>query len=357
MHKPQVPSAGSTMGTKMVLRISAEKAQTLVVVAVLLVVLVGFLGLVIDGGNAYAQRRQMQHAADAAALAGARTIAMQGHHAVVGVANEYAQANGAAGCTVITTSTTVQVVVTRTVDTFFARVLGITNVPVAAKAKAEISPLQEASCLIMPLAVENQAGLASVQPGTRFTIWTKDKEKCDPPAGEYDLPPDQHGWLDLRPGNDSGDPGNAMVKCWTCAGCETDPPRRSIDIDPDDDGVVEGVWISNSSGVEAASLGDMVDCNKDQTVLIPLYDQVCDCKKNSLLPACEDIEGFSLPCKGGNKVYYHIVAFASVRIVSSEKPSGDCKPLDVEWQTLVTASDCTTGGGPPGNAWKAYLVE
>jgi Flp pilus assembly protein TadG len=48
--------------------------QTLVIFALATLVLVGALGLVLDGGYDYAQRRQMQNAADAAALAGASAL-------------------------------------------------------------------------------------------------------------------------------------------------------------------------------------------------------------------------------------------------------------------------------------------
>jgi Flp pilus assembly protein TadG len=57
-----------------------EQGQSIVVIALLIVGLVAMLGLVIDGGNAYLQRRRMQNAADAGALAGARTLGMGSNH-------------------------------------------------------------------------------------------------------------------------------------------------------------------------------------------------------------------------------------------------------------------------------------
>ncbi len=50
---------------------TAENGQTLVWVALAMVVLLAFVGLAIDGGAVYAERRRMQNAADAGALAGA----------------------------------------------------------------------------------------------------------------------------------------------------------------------------------------------------------------------------------------------------------------------------------------------
>ena len=52
-----------------------KKGQALVLVALILVALIALAGLAIDGGRLYALRRQVQNAADAAALAGARELA------------------------------------------------------------------------------------------------------------------------------------------------------------------------------------------------------------------------------------------------------------------------------------------
>jgi len=52
-----------------------ERGQALIVLAFALLALAAFAGLAIDGGRLYAQRRQTQNAADAAAMAGAGTLA------------------------------------------------------------------------------------------------------------------------------------------------------------------------------------------------------------------------------------------------------------------------------------------
>jgi hypothetical protein len=51
-----------------------QQAQILVLFALSIVALVAMLGLVVDGGNLYIQRRTAQNSADAAALAGARAL-------------------------------------------------------------------------------------------------------------------------------------------------------------------------------------------------------------------------------------------------------------------------------------------
>src|SRR5256714_11728278 len=52
-------------------RTCAKRGQAIVLVGLLLVVLFGFVGLAIDGGRGYLDRRQMQAAVDAASLAAA----------------------------------------------------------------------------------------------------------------------------------------------------------------------------------------------------------------------------------------------------------------------------------------------
>jgi len=63
--------------------------------ALAMVGLIAFLALVIDGGTAFAARRQMQNAADAAALAGTRELRDEAtEQAIYNAVVQYAQANG-----------------------------------------------------------------------------------------------------------------------------------------------------------------------------------------------------------------------------------------------------------------------
>ena len=72
-----------------------EKGQAVVIVALALVGLIGFLALVIDGGAAFAARRQMQNAADSAAIAGARELEAgnRDESAILKEIHAYAEAN------------------------------------------------------------------------------------------------------------------------------------------------------------------------------------------------------------------------------------------------------------------------
>jgi Flp pilus assembly protein TadG len=146
-----------------------EHGQVLVIAALLMTALVGFLALVVDVGNAYAQRRYMQNAADAAAMAATRYMALNraGGASDAGVAsaiNTYLANNGGAeslgspngktsnawyvqgdGSTVSpvgngggipSSAVGVKVNASKSVSTYFARVLGVSNIGVNAAGAA-----------------------------------------------------------------------------------------------------------------------------------------------------------------------------------------------------------------------------
>ena len=52
-------------------RREAERGQILVLFTLAIVAIIGVLGLVLDGGSAFAQRRDEQNVSDLAAMAGA----------------------------------------------------------------------------------------------------------------------------------------------------------------------------------------------------------------------------------------------------------------------------------------------
>ena len=52
----------------------AERGQALVLVVVIMIGLLAVVGLAVDGGTAFLERRRMQNAADAAALSGTREL-------------------------------------------------------------------------------------------------------------------------------------------------------------------------------------------------------------------------------------------------------------------------------------------
>lgn len=151
-------------------RLEDDRGVALPLFAIMLVALLSVAGLVIDGGQAYAQRRQMQNAADAAAMAGTAalddarfTSPAESWTRVQSEVDRIAkQANGAEtviSCTVIDSSESsigpcttqaavlnanavgVRVEVEDTRTTTFAQVMGVETVSAQADAAAAVQPI------------------------------------------------------------------------------------------------------------------------------------------------------------------------------------------------------------------------
>jgi Flp pilus assembly protein TadG len=170
------PAAGS-MGTKGV----GEAGQTLPLICVFMVTLLGFAGFVIDVGNAYLQRQETQNVADAAALAGAAAIPTGGYQ---NAAQGMAAKNDIAGDQVaisFNNTDTVTVTVTRTAPTYFLRLFGLGTIPVSSTASATVEALSQVQGHVAPYAVTQQA----YANGTGTTLF---KENSPGAYGTIDLP-------------------------------------------------------------------------------------------------------------------------------------------------------------------------
>jgi len=132
-----------------------ERGQTLVVVALAMVVMVGMLALAVDVASWYQKRHQAQLAADAAALAAAHCLASTnctstapGGDAAL-VATTYAAANGVPLTStnqVSFDSSTVTVSETTPAPVFFGAVAGIHSVTASTAAAAKWSTTSSSAC-------------------------------------------------------------------------------------------------------------------------------------------------------------------------------------------------------------------
>ena len=123
----------------MIARSGGESGAVMVIVAISLVMLLGFAALAIDMGSFYQAQRQAQAAADAGALAGADDI-ITSPSAVLGDATSYASTNAPSTTPTISanqpTSASVRVSVGANTPAFFGRFLGLTSTKVSASAQA-----------------------------------------------------------------------------------------------------------------------------------------------------------------------------------------------------------------------------
>ena len=199
-----------------------EQGQILVIGAMMMTVLLGFLALVLDAGNAYAQRRFVQNGADAAAIAAARVLANNldtgtSDGTIVAVLNQYLAANNGAtfvtgaglaaaeGAWYVTPTGTriaavgsgvgvpaagynqlpqiggqyvggVEVVARKQFDTFVAGVLGVETMTVGASALAQFGA-EESQAIspgngprIMPIAIGKHTWEQTLACGTGYDL-------------------------------------------------------------------------------------------------------------------------------------------------------------------------------------------
>ena len=134
--------------------VRGEQGQTLPLVALLLFVVVGMVALTIDVGIFFHERRDLQNAADAAALAGAQALPEDPDEAVA-LATQWASENGISASELesVEVSTTdypndtITVEVKRDVNFVFASVLGIVSAENNARAAAQAGSLSGATGL------------------------------------------------------------------------------------------------------------------------------------------------------------------------------------------------------------------
>ena len=160
-----------------------ERGQALVMIAIALIVLVGILGLVIDGGNAFLDRRRAQNAADSAALA-ASVTRIRGEAdwvaaALTAAANNGYDSDGVKNVVVVYSPPTdgpfagnveyIQVIITSHVDTYFAKVIGRSDVTNIVQATARSKP-SEVKELLHGLAIVSLAPTSNCSNQKSFWI-------------------------------------------------------------------------------------------------------------------------------------------------------------------------------------------
>ena len=203
----------------------SERGQMLVIVAVALTALIAMAGLVIDGGMALSNRRQVQNASDAAALAGARVLGLDLKWRAVNAGNPspapapfanvdvevcdainealaynenraqdiaaidcYAGSDdaqyvdfdrnvlGRVGDGVPALAQGVRVAGTGQSDTFLMGVVGIPTINVGADATAIAGPGEPPLGALMPFVAQNPLG--PFIPGDQYQIRSEDEGEC-----------------------------------------------------------------------------------------------------------------------------------------------------------------------------------
>jgi hypothetical protein len=304
---------------------SSERGQSLVIVALLLVVLIGMLALTLDGGYAYLQRRASQTAADAGALAGARELCETGDaNLAVNRALEYTiDRNGALEAIATVEEGVVTVEAYITFSTFFGRIFSRPEITAAAIAAAECVPAG-AAVNILPIGWNCPAddwvedgnikycdwdyGNAT-DLGTWYIILNSDKlgdddQYCITDGGTVDCDMDgdgddelliggNRGWLDLNGSASDNGNGSAELVDWILNGYPN--PVQSHTYFAGQAGVSSNVFMSVKERVGA-------------TLLLPVYNHIhYGIPTSSYDPPPEDQVVVS---NGTSTTYYHVITFS-----------------------------------------------
>jgi len=314
-----------------------ENGQTLIYVALGMVVLLGFVALAIDVGYVYGERRRMQNAADAGALAGAHELCLgNGAGAAVATARDYATRNGAQSVvpSVDLSHFTVTVPVSETVSLRIAPVIGISTMIVPASAAAQCGQTCSGSGL-WPLAfkLSTWQGLYNGGAGCGgkpFYVWNGNNDIKNPDCNECQCDVDGDGrqdmvdmdgraWLDF---SGAVDPlyHDQCVKNG-CGASELGCLIRSNSGAK----ITLPQCVAGDNGVKAGVKND-VESRAGDIISIPLYDS----------QSCTPPAG---SCSGSP---YHVVQFGCVKV--------DSNPWDQNLQLVYKA----TGNG---NCWKGKVIK
>jgi len=318
----------------------SQRGQSMVIVALLLVALVGMLALALDGGNAYLQRRASQNAADSGALAGARELCVTGDaNMAITRAQEYGGRNG-----IINTGTDMDVTVANglvTVNTripfptWFGGVLGQPEMTAAAVA--------EAGCFapgtgegVLPVAWscrppfgEPGSNTCDIEYDKTYIVMDSSGVTADhcPPEGTLDCDYDNDGTNDVMLGGD----------------------RSWVDLNGGGGGASELVnWVTNGYAPEVAihtwlplqdgnttPIYDAAQAREGQTVLLPVFNM--SCQGNPLEePGCtvhtdpaDVIIGCDPNCPA-SAWFFHLITFSGFVIECvSPVPSDHCPAKDL----------------------------
>lgn len=188
-----------------------ERGQVLAIFALGLVAIIAMTGLVLDGGSTFVQRRDMQNAVDAAAMAaGYAYVNTNSASAATAAAKDAAKANGYAegtggvvinvAVTEMAAGTTVKVSMSRPHRNHFSGIVGMPTWDVSTTATSLSGPPNTAIGAA-PL-IFNAAAFPITQPGT--PLWFS-----EPGTGTQDVPQggDQFNWTIYCTAN--GNPCNA----------------------------------------------------------------------------------------------------------------------------------------------------
>jgi len=340
------------------------RGQSVVIVAFGLVVVLLFAALAIDGSNAYQQRRRMQNAADAAALAGARLLAKGNttNGDILSTITTYATRNGAAADGVAAfyvdndsligdissygasssppaEAVGVQVYCETTFTQFLGGIIGIGQKKASAEAVAKFGAMGSLSSGGFPVGVNDDL-LTSITAGMRIKIW--DSNKITDDSGAI-IANGERGWLNFNYVYNINDPNgrtistshsNADLREWVRNGYSQPLYAGSV-------GGMDGDFIAGDPGTRSSTIQEAAD-KIGQIVVIPIYDNFYD---DSVVEDYVEENGYTEPnVHWPNGNMYHVVGFAAFRITNAVHTGSD-KYIEGEFVSRIGAGGLAGAGG------------
>jgi len=324
-----------------------EEGQSIVIIAFVMIVLLALVALVVDVGNAYAQRRIVQNAVDAATMAGLGQLAKRDepgvtHAEVLSAIEDFAERNGLEREAVRAWYTAVdgtrlqmcdnsldsvpkympdpttgqdrevigiEVMGDLPFDTYFAQLLGFEEMQASTRANGTVVCGACSAENLFPIAFDQ--AIFNTEPnqlpiiGKTYVVWE-----------ESHVAPGSVGYLN-----------------WDPIGVEPQGPNSDVLVMNMHDTSRSGYWsvgawvpsstgTMNSSGVKTEELPARIyewdPVSRPPTVTIPIYDITC----NELDP--DDPQY----CNAGSNLRYRIVGFGSFRLEcihhGHDKEIGEC---------------------------------
>jgi len=337
----------------------AERGQTLVIFVFAIIGLLAMLGLAIDGGNVFLERRRMQNAADAAALAGTRQLAElmcddtidahDGDQHILSEVIRYARKNGVRNPDENTAAEYVRFGGTDNVVPFSPRVLvgnsvnGGGGIPTGAAGVSATVKIEQSTHFVTLIGIHSAGASAPAIGVTGPVIAASGLRPFGVP---YQLIQDSPASFSITFKNDGGlitwMDKVAQHRGWMNLGYvwnqgENDTFPRAVDESGDASVLQE--WMENGwQGTLYADClwdatcgrGDYIhakpgtnssaicDAPADpQEIIIPIYDHIPECFEEPIPDPKPDC-----PTQGSSYAY-HIVGFAPIRITGCSQGGGE----------------------------------
>lgn len=345
-----------------------ESGQSLVLIAFGMIALLVVAGLAIDGGMVFLERRRMQNAADASALAGTRLLAsaicgVEGidDSTIDGEVKQYAEINGVqdpdnrvvanyvdkneavlgpvGSGTIPDGATGIAVVTEIERATSFMPLIGIDEASAGANATAMTGPVVQLSGGVLPIAVPHEV-VQALEPDETFNVidtnnggqfCREDDGQC---IGDPSSANSHRGWLNLNyiyntaylnqshrlyrtfernvPNRGcGGDPSISTddgLRGWASGNCPYPHPIFVGSL-----GGTNGDFIHGDPGARQSSLMEISNL-EGQLAYVPVFDYIY--MSDYMADNFPQPEGIGWPRAGGggNAYLYHIVGFATVKV-------------------------------------------